>query len=76
MRGKYHVKEDKETESDSDDESDTNDLPSTHPMSKEARIAEIYRKKLYHPIIAHIRKTQYGWNGDLESIPDYLRVIS
>ena len=44
--------------------------------SKESRIAELYRHTLYHPFIRHVRMSKYGWDGDEDSIPDYLRVVS
>ena len=44
--------------------------------SKESQIAELYRTKVYHPFLSHIRKTKYGWDGDEENILDYLQAVS
>ena len=45
-------------------------------FSKESRIAQLYREKVFYPFISHIRKTKYGYDGDLQSIPDYLQCVS
>ena len=64
----------REESDDVEDCSDTNvsnqedDTP-----SKEARIASLYRRLVYHPFIEHIRKVKYGYNPDTcEEVPDHL----
>ena len=47
------------------------------PQSKESRIAQLYREKIYHPFIQHIRRTsKYGWNGSDNNIPAHLQAVS
>ena len=74
VRGKYDPKSEDETSS--MEEEDVETTEDVNPDSKEARVAEIYRKLVYHPFISQIRKTRYGWSGDLDDIPEYLRAIS
>ena len=45
-------------------------------LSKESRVAEIYRKRVYHPFIHQVRKTRYGFDGDDSNIPDHLHAVS
>ena len=44
--------------------------------SKEAREAHMYCTLVYHPFVAHARKSQYGWDGNVDNIPNYLHTIS
>ena len=39
-------------------------------------IAKLYREKIYYPFISHTRKTKYGFDGDVEDLPDYLQGVS
>ena len=39
-------------------------------------MAQIYREKVYYPFISHIRKTKYGYDGELEDLPGYLKCVS
>ena len=56
-------------------EDDTNE--ETETESKEARIAALYRKLVYHPFVHHIRTTQYGWDPIKDPVvPDSLRAVS
>ena len=41
---------------------------------KEARVAEIYRRKVYHPFIRRMRMKEYGWDGEGD-VPAALRVV-
>lgn len=45
-------------------------------VSKESRIAELYRKKIYYQFVDHIRKTKYDFDGNRDDIPDHLQCIS
>ena len=49
---------------------------SRRTFSKESRIAQLYREKVFYPFITHIRKTKYGYDGDIQSTPDYLQCVS
>ena len=44
--------------------------------SKESRIAQLYREKVYYPFIKHIRVSKYCMDKDTETIPDSLTAIS
>ena len=61
------------------DHENDNDNIFTVPIpteSKESRVAQIYREKVYHPFIQHIRKTKYGWDGNTDNILDHLQAVS
>ena len=45
-------------------------------FSKESRVAQMYREKVYYPFIAKIRQDKYQWNGDIDNIPNHLRAVS
>ena len=75
VRGKYDIESDVINDNENMQQDDT--VPDNDEVSsKESRIAAMYRQVVYHPFVNHIRKTKYGWNGDVTDIPDYLRVIS
>lgn len=58
-------------------ENETNQQNISIPtISKESKIAQLYRKKVYYPFISHIRRTKYDFDGGLEDIPDYLKCVS
>ena len=59
---------------DNANDNDTNN--EVQKYSKESKIAQLYREKVFYPFISHIRKTKYGFNGNLEDLPDYLRCVS
>ena len=44
--------------------------------SKESRVASIYRKSVYYPFIAKIRKDKYLFSGAIDEIPEHLRAVS
>lgn len=74
VRGKFEVKDNEGIdEQDEHDEEDLTEEALTH--SKEARIAKLYREKVYHPFIQEIRKTQYGYSGE-GPIPEHLLAVS
>ena len=45
-------------------------------ISKESKIAQLYREMVFYPFIDHIRKTKYDFNGDEDCIPDHLQCVS
>lgn len=47
-------------------------------MSKESRVASLYRQEVFYPFVERIRKTMYDWEPctESESVPDNLRVVS
>ena len=65
-------------DSNSETANTTNDESSNSPLylSKESRVAHIYREKVYHPFIKKIRKDKYGFDGNDDEIPESLRAVS
>ena len=49
--------------------------PNSNPSSKDARLANLYRKTVYYPFISKIRQSQYG-HVEGNDIPDSLQVVS
>ena len=62
-----------EVELTSDDIEDTTNQDIS--VSKESRVADLYRTYVYHPFIKDVRVTQYGWSGE-GPIPRHLTAVS
>ena len=45
-------------------------------ISKESKIAQLYRQKVFYPFIEHVRKTKYNYEGNGTDIPEHLRCVS
>ena len=84
VRGNYTGKDNGEEDDDSnannednnnDDTNPTTDLHDVPNLSKESKIAQLYRKLVYYPFIKNIRISKYGHSGG-DDIPDYLRAVS
>ena len=78
VRGKYETLEEYQAKQ------SQNDLPITScaelekgpkTMSKEARVAKLYRDLIYYPLIKHIRTAYYGMEENSQ-VPDNLTAIS
>ena len=52
---------------------DDDDLAATG-LSKEAKVAKIYRELVYRPFIRRIRMVEYGWNGE-GPVPPHLAAV-
>ena len=79
IRGKFETVSEREDLSHQDDTNTQtptqNDIPS--PLSKESRVAEIYRNKVYYPFIKRIRTDHYEMSNDNSTkIPDNLTAVS
>ena len=62
-----------ETVNENDSNSDVTD--SDVILTKEGRVAKLYRELVYRPFIDCIRKEDYGWDGNGE-VPEYLQAVS
>ena len=77
VRGKSDNEEDDQHTEGTPQQPNDIDENGTSVPSKEAKIASLYRKLVYHPFIKHIRMTKYGWNPELEpEVPDSLQAAS
>ena len=65
-----------ETNSETNAENESEASPMNNaPPCKEARVAQLYRDRIYYPYITDIRKNIYGWDG-VGEVPNHLRAIS
>ena len=65
-----------ESSNETSNENQSEALPmSQAPPCKEARVAQLYRDRIYYPYITDIRKHVYGWDG-VSEVPNHLRAIS
>ena len=71
IRGKYNNPMDEDDTNNIDPNESNLNLP-----CKEARVAKIYREKIYYPLIKDIRVNHYNMDPNTEVIPDNLRAIS
>ena len=55
---------------------DANNIDGEVQYSKESKVAKIYREKVFYPFIEHIRRTKYGFDGNIEDVPDFLKCVS
>ena len=78
VRGKYETLEEfqaKEKKKNSPVVARTTLQSTPKKMSKEARVAKLYRDLIYYPLIKHIRTAYYGMDQE-GAIPDNLTAIS
>ena len=73
VRGKHHQENLQDNMENNINQSDAHEESVDNVQSKEARIAYLYRTKVYYPFITHIRKTQYGYEGGV--VPDNLKAV-
>ena len=59
-------------------QSTSNSIPSdeSRAFSKESKVAQLYRQKVYYPFVKKIRKDKYNFDGHEEDIPEGLRAVS
>jgi hypothetical protein len=58
------------------DQQPSEDSTKDSSLSKESRVAKIYRTNVYHPFIQRIRKNHYDMESDNNEIPDNLTAVS
>ena len=75
VRGKYEVVSEEQTNQ-IDDTDMANDDTTDMSLSKESRVAKIYREEVFYPFIHQIRTNDYQLSSVTEEIPDNLTAVS
>ena len=76
VRGK-HKNSGEDTIPDTPDEGEMQETENVLPVSKESRVASLYRRLLYHKFITHVRKVRFGYEGELgDDVPTWMTAVS
>ena len=77
IRGKYETVDEREESSQQPNNTEPPTQNDVHiPLSKESRVAKIYRNKVYYPFIKRICTDHYEMSADTTEIPDNLTAVS
>ena len=79
IRGQYEtkdVREEHDSNSGDDTNDDTIDSHLDQSISKESRVAKIYREQVYYPFLKEIRIFDYDMDPDTKEIPSNLTAVS
>ena len=79
VRGKYETLEqiqEKEKEQERERTEPVTGIPIPKRLSKEARVAKLYKELVYYPLVRHIRTAYYGMSETTEAIPENLRAVT